>query len=329
MLVAESSDFSRFTTFLVEYFGIRGVWDVFKIIIDILLISYLFYLLITLLKDSRALQLIKGVILVLVASFVSDLLGLSTVSFILKTVIEVLPVILIVLFQPELRRILEGLGKSPIKEIFAAGNQNTADMSVLVEEVVKASFAMAEEKTGALIIFERETNLSEVIRTGTIVNAAVSSQLLRLLFVKNTPLHDGAVIIRGNKIYAAACYLPLSNNLHLNKDFGTRHRAGIGISESTDCISVIVSEETGYVSIARNGVITRNITPDVLRKLLRDGLAPRETGKKSGSAMLGMFRRKNKSADAKAAKKAETETSAASDAGGARNDRRGGTDGKA
>lgn len=292
MYLTGSSDFSRFTTFLTEYFGIRGVWDIFRIIIDILLISYVFYLLITLLRDSRALQLIKGVILVLVASFISNLLELTAVSFILRTVIEVLPVILIVLFQPELRRILEGLGKSPIKEIFAAGNQNTADISVLVEEVVKASFAMGEEKTGALIIFERETNLSEVIRTGTIVDSVVSSQLLRLLFVKNTPLHDGAVIIRGNKIYAAACYLPLSNNLHLNKDFGTRHRAGIGISENTDCISVIVSEETGYVSIARNGVITRNVTPDVLRKLLRDGLAPSEEGKKSVGRVYGIFRRK-------------------------------------
>lgn len=292
MYLAGSSDFSRFTTFIIEYLGIRGVWDIFRIIIDILLISYVFYLLITLLRDSRALQLIKGVILVLVASFISNLLELSAVSFVLRTVIEVLPVILIVLFQPELRRILEGIGKTPIKDIFIASNQNTADISVLVEEVVKASFAMSEEKTGALIIFERETNLSEVIRTGTIVDSVASSQLLRLLFVKNTPLHDGAVVIRGNKIYAAACYLPLSNNLHLNKDFGTRHRAGIGISENTDCISVIVSEETGYVSIARNGVITRNVTPDVLRKLLIEGLAPRDEGKKSASRVYGIFRRR-------------------------------------
>ncbi|HIU29495.1 MAG TPA: TIGR00159 family protein [Candidatus Egerieisoma faecipullorum] len=285
-----SSEFDRITTFLVEYFGIRSVWDVFRIIIDILMISYVFYLLITLLRDSRAFQLIKGVILILLAAFVSDLLRLSTVSFVLKMVIEVLPVMLIVLFQPELRRILENIGKSPIRELFTASNQNTADLSIMVEEVVKAASAMAEEKTGALIIFERETNLSEVIRTGTIVDSNVSAQLLRLLFVKNTPLHDGAVIIRGNKIYAAACYLPLSNNLHLNKDLGTRHRAGIGISESTDCISVIVSEETGYISMARGGVLTRNITPDILRKLLREGLAPQDKGKKAGSKVAGLFR---------------------------------------
>ena len=281
-----SLNFNSVTTFIVEYFGIRSVWDIFRIIIDILMISYVFYLLITLLRDSRAFQLIKGVILILLAAFVSDLLRLSTVSFVLKMVIEVLPVMLIVLFQPELRRILEGIGKSQIRELFTASNQNTADTSVLVEEVVKATSAMAEEKTGALIIFERETNLSEVIRTGTIIDSAVSAQLLRLLFIKNTPLHDGAVIIRKNKIYAAACYLPLSNNLHLNKDLGTRHRAGIGISESTDCIS----EETGYVSIARGGVLTRNITPDVLRKLLREGLAPQERGKKNGGKVAGLLK---------------------------------------
>ena len=285
-----TSQFNKITTFLIDYFGIRGIWDIFRIIIDILVISYVFYLLITLLRDSRAFQLIKGVILILVAAFVADLLRLSTVSYVLKMVIEVLPVMLIVLFQPELRRILEGLGKSPIRELFTAGNQNTADISIMVEEVVKATSAMAEELTGALIIFERETNLSEVIRTGTIVDSAVSAQLLRLLFVKNTPLHDGAVIIRGNKIYAAACYLPLSNNLHLNKDLGTRHRAGIGISESTDCIAVIVSEETGYVSMARNGVLTRNITPDVLRKLLREGLAPQNKSKKSAGKALGILK---------------------------------------
>lgn len=289
-----SVEFSKIMTFLAEYFGIRGVWDIFRIIIDILVISYVFYLLITLLRDSRAFQLIKGVILILILAFVSDLLRLSTVSFVLKMVIEVLPVMLIVLFHPELRRILEGLGKSSIRELFSTSGQDTADLSIMVEEVVKATSAMAEEKTGALIIFERETNLSEVIRTGTIVDSAVSAQLLRLLFVKNTPLHDGAVIIRGNKIYAAACYLPLSNNLHLNKDLGTRHRAGIGISESTDCIALIVSEETGFVSMARNGVLTRNITPDILRKLLREGLAKENKSKKSAGKVVGFFKGKDR-----------------------------------
>lgn len=293
-MLTAASQFNRITTFLIEYFGIKSVWDIFRILIDILVISYVFYLLITLLRDSRAFQLIKGVILILVAAFIADLLRLSTVSFVLKMVIEVLPVMLIVLFQPELRRILEGLGKSPIRELFTASNQNTADISILVEEVVKATSAMAEEKTGALIIFERETNLSEVIRTGTIVDSAVSAQLLRLLFIKNTPLHDGAVIIRDHKIYAAACYLPLSNNLHLNKDLGTRHRAGIGISESTDCIALIVSEETGYVSMARNGVLTRNITPDVLRKLLREGLTPQNKNKKGTGKMAGLLNFKDR-----------------------------------
>ena len=279
-----SLNFNSVTTFIVEYFGIRSVWDIFRIIIDILMISYVFYLLITLLRDSRAFQLIKGVILILLAAFVSDLLRLSTVSFVLKMVIEVLPVMLIVLFQPELRRILEGIGKSQIRELFTASNQNTADISVLVEEVVKATSAMAEEKTGALIIFERETNLSEVIRTGTIIDSAVSAQLLRLLFIKNTPLHDGAVIIRKNKIYAAACYLPLSNNLDLGKDMGTRHRACLGIAENSDAIAIVVSEETGIISMAKNGVLIRHFDRQTLYTRLVDEMIPKETASEKSAA---------------------------------------------
>ena len=240
-----ASDFGRFATFLGEYLGINSVWDIFRIIFDVLIISYVFYLLLTLLRDSRAFQLIKSVILILFVAFLAELLQLSTLSFVLKLVIEVLPVMLIVLFHPELRRILEGLGQTSFMEMFKSGTQKTADLSFMVSEIVKATYAMAEEKTGALIIFERKTNLSEVIRTGTIVDSAVTAQFLRQLFIKNTPLHDGAVIIKKNRIAAAACYLPLSANLQLNKDLGTRHRAGIGISENTDCISIIVSEETG------------------------------------------------------------------------------------
>ena len=289
-----ASDFGRFATFLGEYLGINSVWDIFRIIFDVLIISYVFYLLLTLLRDSRAFQLIKSVILILFVAFLADLLQLSTLSFVLKLVIEVLPVMLIVLFHPELRRILEGLGQTSFMEMFKSGTQKTADLSFMVSEIVKATYAMAEEKTGALIIFERKTNLSEVIRTGTIVDSAVTAQFLRQLFIKNTPLHDGAVIIKKNRIAAAACYLPLSANLQLNKDLGTRHRAGIGISENTDCISIIVSEETGYVSMAENGQLKRNMKEDALRSFLLEALAPKTENDKTTGKKTNIFRRGGK-----------------------------------
>lgn len=289
-----ASDFGRFATFLGEYLGINSVWDIFRIIFDVLIISYVFYLLLTLLRDSRAFQLIKSVILILFVAFLAELLQLSTLSFVLKLVIEVLPVMLIVLFHPELRRILEGLGQTSFMEMFKSGTQKTADLSFMVSEIVKATYAMAEEKTGALIIFERKTNLSEVIRTGTIVDSAVTAQFLRQLFIKNTPLHDGAVIIKKNRIAAAACYLPLSANLQLNKDLGTRHRAGIGISENTDCISIIVSEETGYVSVAENGQLKRNMKEDALRSFLLEALAPKTENDKTTGKKTNIFRRGGK-----------------------------------
>ncbi len=289
-----ASDFGRFATFLGEYLGINSVWDIFRIVFDILIISYVFYLLLTLLRDSRAFQLIKSVILILFVAFLAELLHLSTLSFVLKLVIEVLPVMLIVLFHPELRRILEGLGQTSFMEMFKSGTQKTADLSFMVSEIVKATYAMADEKTGALIIFERKTNLSEVIRTGTIVDSAVTAQFLRQLFIKNTPLHDGAVIIKKNRIAAAACYLPLSANLQLNKDLGTRHRAGIGISENTDCISIIVSEETGYVSVAENGQLKRNVKEDALRSFLIESLAPKTENDKATGKRANIFRRGGK-----------------------------------
>lgn len=287
-------DFGKITTFLGEYLGINSIWDIFRIIFDVLIISYVFYLLLTLLRDSRAFQLIKSVILILFVAFVAELLQLSTLSFVLKLVIEVLPVMLIVLFHPELRRILEGLGQNSFIELFKSGTQKTADLSVMISEVVKATFAMAEEKTGALIIFERKTNLSEVIRTGTTVDSAVTAQFLRQLFIKNTPLHDGAVIIKKNRIAAAACYLPLSTNSQLNKDLGTRHRAGIGISETTDCVSIIVSEETGYVSVAQNGALKRNINADQLRSMLLEVMAPKTDEEKNITKKANIFRRGGK-----------------------------------
>ncbi len=298
-------EFSKITTFLAEYLGIRDVWDIFKILIDIFVISYVFYLIFKLLRDSRAFQLIKGVILILIAAFIADLVELSTVSFLLKVVIEALPVMLIVLFQPELRRIFEGLGKKSFGEILSGPMGNAEETEIVINEIINASYAMGAEKTGALIIIEREISLSEIIKTGTTIDSNVSEQFLRLLFIKNTPLHDGAVVIKNNKITAAACYLPLSTNMYLNKALGTRHRAGIGISENSDCVSIIVSEETGYVSVAIDGKLKRDIKQPQLKKILVDALVVAENQDKK-QRFLKKFERYSKT-KAEAPKKEDPE----------------------
>ncbi len=276
-MLAAGVEFNQIFNYIAEYLGVKSGWDVVKIIIDVGIVAFVFYKLLNLLKDSRAMQLIQGVILVLLMAIVADFAELTTISYFINILLQSLPVLLIVIFQPELRRALEGIGKNKLTAILSsAGHYNATDANAMIEEVIKAVASMAEEKIGALIVFERETNLGEIIRTGTIVDAKVSAQLLQLLFVPNTPLHDGAVVIRGTQVYAAACFLPLTDDLTLSKELGTRHRAGIGITETSDCISVIVSEETGTVSLARNGILTRHITPDTLRKLLREGLVKEE-----------------------------------------------------
>lgn len=293
MLLAVS-EFTRIFTYVRDFLGIHDLWDLVRIIIDVGIISYVFYKLMFILKDSRAYQVIKGIILILVMSFVADQLQLATVSYIIKAFISVLPFLLLLLFQPELRRWLEGLGHSKVTGIFSTSSSSIAT-DAMITEVVNAAVAMSSQRVGALLVFERQTSLGEIVRTGTVVDAKVSTQLLRLIFVPNTPLHDGAVVIRNGKIHAAACYLPLTDNVNLDKDLGTRHRAGIGVTESTDCVSIIVSEETGYISFARAGQLTRPVTGEKLRKLLKDALSE-EDGKKSKRAS-SFFRKERKHED--------------------------------
>lgn len=277
-MIAAGVDVSQFFTYVAEYCGVKSGWDVVKILVDVGIVAFLFYKLLHLLRDSRALQLIQGVILVLLGAIVADYAELSTISYFINFLLQSLPVLLIVIFQPDLRRALEGIGKNRLMDLFnQAGHYSATDANAMIEEVVKAASAMSRERVGALIVFERETNLSEIIRTGTIVDAKVSAQLLQLLFVPNTPLHDGAVVIRGTQVYAAACFLPLTDDLTLSRELGTRHRAGIGITETADCLSVIVSEETGAISFASNGVLTRHVTSDTLRVLLRENLVKEES----------------------------------------------------
>jgi len=271
--IIANGDLSAILTFIAEYLGIKDFWDLIRIVIDLSLVAYLIYRCMLLFRDSRAQQLLKGVVLILVISMVAGYAGLTTLSFFVDLIIGVLPVLIVIIFQPEIRRAIEGIGKSNFKAFLSStGLDNVANINLMIEEVVRASTAMSHNRVGALMVFEQSVSLGEIVRTGTIVDAVVSSQLLQLIFVPKTPLHDGAVIIRNDQIHAAACVLPLTDNRNISKELGTRHRAGIGVTENTDAISVIVSEETGKISVARNGVLTRNVTGDTLRMLLKGSL---------------------------------------------------------
>lgn len=280
MILAATDRFSQLMIYIKEYLSFNSFWDVLRAVIDVAIVSFIFYKIITVMRDSRAFQLIKGLLLLIVAAVLAVSLRLTTLSYIIKAFINVLPVLFIILFQPEIRRWLENMGKSNIRGIFSfSGGERNENIDAMVNEVATAAAAMSREHVGALIVFERSTNLGEIVRTGTVVDANVSAQLLRLIFVPNTPLHDGAVIIRDGKIHAAACYLPLSANNNLDKDLGTRHRAGIGVTEGSDCVVVIVSEETGGISFVESGEIQRNLTREKLVKLLKEALYTDDTKK--------------------------------------------------
>ncbi|MHB8065343.1 MAG: diadenylate cyclase CdaA [Ruminiclostridium sp.] len=260
-------------------------------IIDISIVSYLCYKLIQLVKETRAWQLVKGIIVILVVYLISELLKLRTLAFILNKTIELAGFALVVVFQPELRRGLEQIGRSNFKNFFSFDeNDDVIHTTFTIEEIVKAATELSRTKTGALIVVERETKLGEIINTGTKLDSSVSAELIINIFTPNTPLHDGALILRDNKLKSAACFLPLTDNPNLSKELGTRHRAALGITEVSDCISVVVSEETGKISYALNGGLSRNLTPDILRKALNKNLLE----KKSVNKKLSLWKGKSK-----------------------------------
>ncbi len=273
------------------YVGLNDPLYIIRTIIDVSIVSWVIYKLIILIKETRAWQLIRGIILILVATELSKLLGLKTINYILSNLLSVLAIGAIVLFQPELRRALEQIGRSRFKDIFSFDEGNSRiHVTAVIEEIVKACTEMAAKYTGALIVIERDTKIGEIINTGTQLDSSISSELLINLFVPDTPLHDGAVIIRDNRVKAAACFLPLTDNPNLSKELGTRHRAALGITEVSDSIAVIVSEESGKISFALNGGLTRNLTPDMLRKALNKNLLDKETY----SRKLGIWRVKSR-----------------------------------
>lgn len=237
------------------------IWNVF----DILIVAYIFYKIFMLIKETRAVQLVKGLVLIGIVMKLSEILGLITLHWLIQNTFTVGLIALIIIFQPELRKALEHLGRSKIltKKFF----DTDEEIEKVIEQIAIAAVNMSATKTGALMVIEQQTGLNEFVETGIRIGANVSSALLENIFVENTPLHDGAVIIRRDKIVAAACVLTLTEQ-QVSKEFGTRHRAAIGITENADCIAVVVSEETGKISIVVNGRLTRNYDAERIRSVL-------------------------------------------------------------
>ncbi|NLK74860.1 MAG: TIGR00159 family protein [Clostridiales bacterium] len=243
-------------------------------ILEVIILAFLIYHLVKWIKSTRAWSLVKGIAVIMVFWLMAILLELNVIQWIIRNTISVGIIAVIVLFQPEFRKALERLGqKNIVKSIIAfddSKDKNEKFSDHTLNELIKATFELAKAKTGALVVIEEDVSLDEFINTGILVEAIISSELLINIFEDNTPLHDGAVIVRGNQIVAATCYLPLSDNKQISKALGTRHRAGLGISEISDCLTIIVSEQTGKVSIAKGGKLIRNIDEDYLRSKLTD-----------------------------------------------------------
>lgn len=255
--------------FVSNNFGINNIWDFLKTVFDVTLVSFLTFKVIQIVKETRAWQLIKGILVILIAANLSQFLGLKTIAFLLNNTVQYIAIALVVLFQPELRRALEQLGRSKFSGWFGVDEDEQAIKTAsFIEEIIKTANELSKSKTGALIVFERQTKLGEVVNSGINIDSNISAELLINIFIPNTPLHDGAVVISGDRLKAASCYLPLSDNGSLSKKLGTRHRAAIGISEVSDAVSLVVSEETGIISITRDGNIERNLNNDRLRRIL-------------------------------------------------------------
>ncbi len=248
--------------------------------LEVLIIAVIVYELLQWIMDSKAWTLLKGIGVILVFTLFSYIFHLSTILWLLEKGSTIGVIVLVVIFQPELRRALEQLGRQKfLLKIGFAGAKQSDDKSMYKEtasQIVKAVFAMGKVKTGALIVIEQEESLKDFVRTGIVINGVVSSGLLINIFEKNTPLHDGAVIIRGNTILAATCYLPLSENMDISKDLGTRHRAALGMSEVNDSITIIVSEETGTVNVAYKGKLQKVPDENGLEKILINRINKRE-----------------------------------------------------
>lgn len=251
-------------------------------IVDILLVWYVIYKLIMVIRGTKAVQLLKGIFVILLVRVVSEFFGLKTLSWMMEQAITWGFLAIIIIFQPELRRALEQLGRG--KFFSRSSGPEEEEQEKTITAIIKATDYMAKRRIGALISIERETGMSDYIETGIQLHSKISSELLINIFIPNTPLHDGAVVVQKNSVAAAACYLPLSESPFISKELGTRHRAALGISEVTDSITVIVSEETGSISLTKNGELHRDLSADAFKELLSNELYVKNKTKQATSA---------------------------------------------
>ena len=252
--------------------------------LDIAVVAFAIYKILPLFRTSRTMQILKAIFFLLAAVWLTDLLDMHASHFLLGQVTTVGLLALVVLFQPELRRLLDHLGNVKLGKIFSTVN-GSQDLGDVINQTVMACEQLSREKTGALIVFSRDNPLQEYIKTGTIIDGQVSEQLLRNIFFPKAALHDGALIVREGRVVAAGCRLPLSESNRLSKDLGTRHHAGVGVSEVSDCVVVIVSEERGTISVAVGGVLKQHLAPKMLERILRNELMPEEAEKEENLAL--------------------------------------------
>lgn len=265
-----------FTSFGDFWNSVLNIIRTIKIVdvIDILLVSIILYYAYKFVRNRRAGKLAAGVILFIVALVISDVAGMHTIQYIFKNIFQVGVIALVILFQPELRSALEKMGSNSIRGIKSITERSSSSVMLAVREVAAAASEMSASRTGALIVFERSTKLGDIVATGSVIDAQTGAFLIRNIFYNKAPLHDGAMIIRDGRICAAGCLLPLSVKDDINRDLGTRHRAAIGLSENSDAVVVVVSEETGVISLAVDGNLTRGYNAETLRSTLSDLMLP-------------------------------------------------------
>lgn len=260
-------------------------------VVDILVVAYIIYRVMKLLKDTSAARLAKGILILVLIMLFASFLRLTMISWLLRNALSVGVFAVVVIFQPELRRLLEQLGKGNLSRMLIPDTDPNVVESMIVA-TVSACADMSRTKTGALIVFERKERLGEIIATGTRVDAAPSAELIKNIFFKNSPLHDGAMIVRAGRVCAAGCVLPLSGNQGLSRDLGTRHRAAVGMSETADSVLVVVSEETGAISVAIGGMLKRHLSPEILQKMLESELLGDELRNRNEKSRIAAIRDK-------------------------------------
>lgn len=260
----------RVFDYITKFIQLIKVTDV----IDIIIVAVLIYQILKMIRETRAVQLVRGIAILLVVLQVSTWLNFTVINYILRSFMQVGLFIIAVIFQPELRSMLERVGRSKVGKLidFSSMRLNDVQVQKIIDEIVTATVNLSQTKTGSLIVLERDIKLGDFVDTGAMLNAEVTAALLENIFVPKTPLHDGAVIVRNDRIYSAGCVLPLTSNTNLSRELGTRHRAALGVSEVSDAVVVVVSEETGKISIAINGTLTRNLNENTLKNAVERAL---------------------------------------------------------